>query len=100
MSDVFDEPITLPDNSEGAAFGAAVLGFISSGKLKSIADTANLVHAKKVYTPIEENAAVYRKLYDILFASIKNYKVNLPILRHINRNYNFQPKRRCTYDAS
>ncbi len=65
MSDVFNEPITLPDNSEGAAFGAAVLGFISSGKLKSIADTANLVHAKKVYTPIEENAAVYRELYDI-----------------------------------
>ena len=65
MSDVFDEPITLPDNSVGAAFGAAVLGFISSGKLKSIADTANLVHAKKVYTPIEENAAVYRELYDI-----------------------------------
>lgn len=26
---------------------------------------------QKVYTPIEENAAVYRKLYDILFASIK-----------------------------
>lgn len=65
MSDIFNEPITLPDNSEGAAFGAAVLGFISSGKLKSIADTANLVHAKKIYTPTEENVVVYRKLYDI-----------------------------------
>jgi len=89
MSDVFDEAITLPDNSEGAAFGAAVLGFISSGKLKSIADTANLVHAKKVYTPIEENAAVYRELYDIFtrlyqklqgeFADIAAYQQQLKL---------------------
>lgn len=42
-----------------------MLGFISSGKLKSIADTADLVHAKKIYTPIEENVAVYQQLYDI-----------------------------------
>jgi len=33
--------------------------------LKSIADTADLVHAKKIYTPIEENVAVYQQLYDI-----------------------------------
>lgn len=65
LSDVLNQPITLPDNSEGAAFGAAVLGFISSGRLKSIADTADLVHAKKVYTPMEENVAVYQQLYDI-----------------------------------
>ncbi len=65
LSDVLNAPITLPDNSEGAAFGAAVLGFISSGKLKSIADTAHLVHPKRIYTPIEENVAVYTQLYDI-----------------------------------
>lgn len=65
LADVLNQPITLPDNSEGAAFGAAVLGFISSGKLKSISDTAHLVHAKKVYTPMEENVAVYQQLYDI-----------------------------------
>ena len=65
LADVLKQPITLPDNSEGAAFGAAVLGFISSGKLKSIADTAHLVHPKRVYTPIPENAAIYTELYDI-----------------------------------
>lgn len=65
LADVLNQPITLPDNSEGAAFGAAVLGFISSGKLKSIADTAHLVHPKRVYTPIVENVATYNELYDI-----------------------------------
>lgn len=65
LADVLNKPITLPDNSEGAAFGAAVLGFISSGKLKSISDTADLVHPKKVYTPQADNVAVYGELYDI-----------------------------------
>lgn len=65
LSDVLNQPITLPDNSEGAAFGAAVLGFISSGKMKSIADTAHLVHPRRIYTPQEENREVYDELYDI-----------------------------------
>lgn len=65
LADVLNEPITLPDNSEGAAFGAAVLGFISSGRMKSIKDTAHLVHPKKIYTPQAENVVVYQELYDI-----------------------------------
>lgn len=63
LSDVLGRELTLPDNSEGAAFGAAVLGFIASGKLSSIRDTAALVRPKKRYAPIEENAAVYRELF-------------------------------------
>lgn len=87
LSDVLDQPITLPDNSEGAAFGAAVLGFISSGSMKSIADTAHLIHAKRIYTPQEENAAVYKELYRIFvnlydhlqgdFADITTYQKKL-----------------------
>jgi gluconokinase len=65
LADVLDQEITLPDNSEGAAFGAAVLGFISSGRLTSIADTADLVHPKKIYVPDPNNAVVYTQLYDI-----------------------------------
>lgn len=65
LADVLNQEITLPDNSEGAAFGAAVLGFISSGRLTSIADTADLVHPKKVYVPDPNNAAVYARLYNI-----------------------------------
>ena len=86
MSDVFDEAITLPDNSEGAAFGAAVLGFISSGKLKSIADTANLVHAKKFIRPLKKMPPYTVSSTIFSLASTKNYKVNLPILRHTSSN--------------
>jgi gluconokinase len=65
LADILNEKLILPDNSEGAAFGAAVLGFISTGKMTSIRDTKNLVQAKKVYSPNEENRATYEELFDI-----------------------------------
>lgn len=71
LADVFNKTLTLPDNSEGAAYGAAVLDFISQGKMQSIADTASLVKAKKLYAPIEENVATYEQLFGI-FARLYN----------------------------
>lgn len=65
MADIFGEHITLPQNSEGAAFGAAVLGFIASGEMKDISDTANLIKPKKIYKPQAENKEVYEELFDI-----------------------------------
>lgn len=65
LADVLGEELTLPDNSEGAAFGAAVLGFIASGRLKGIGETASLVHPRKKFAPIKENVEVYSKLYGI-----------------------------------
>lgn len=65
MSDIFDEKITLPQNSEGAAFGAAVLGFIASGEMENIADTANLIKPQKIYIPQKENQEIYSELFDI-----------------------------------
>ena len=87
LADVLNQELTLPDNSEGAAFGAAVLGFIASGKLKGISDTAELVHPKKRYQPIAGNVETYRELYDIFarlywklqpeFADIAVYQKNM-----------------------
>lgn len=65
LADVLNEKLILPDNSEGAAFGAAVLGFIASGELAGIGDTASLVKPKQYITPAVENVAVYKDLYKI-----------------------------------
>lgn len=65
LADVLGEPLVLPDNSEGAAYGAAVLGFISAGELTGIADTAKFVHPKKKYIPDPANTRTYAKLVDI-----------------------------------
>lgn len=75
MADVFNESITLPTNSEGASFGAAVLGFISDGTLKDIKDTATLVTAQEVYTPKVANREIYDelfKIYESLYANMKD----------------------------
>ncbi len=87
LSDVLNQKLTMPDNSEGAAFGAAVLGFIASGRLKGINDTAELIQARKIYQPIKENVQIYRELYDIFerlywklqpeFADIAAYQKNI-----------------------
>lgn len=77
MADIFGEHITLPQNSEGAAFGAAVLGFIASGEMKDISDTANLIKPKKVYKPQAENKEVYEELLISIAVYMKNYNLIL-----------------------
>lgn len=87
FADILGHNIILPENSEGAAFGAAVLGFIASGEIKNIKDTGNIIKTKKVYNSIEKNKIVYKNLYDIFkrvyfnlqleFSDIVKYQKNI-----------------------
>lgn len=90
LSDVLNQPITLPDNSEGAAFGAAVLGFISSGKLKSIADTATWSTPRRCIRLWKKTLPSISSSMTSSSGSIITCSANLPTSRHISRNYNFQ----------
>jgi gluconokinase len=65
LADVFNQNVNVPNVNEGAAFGAAVLGFVSAGVLKDIADTASFVTVAKAYSPSPEAAQQYKRLYDI-----------------------------------
>ena len=65
LADVLGEDISLPTNSEGAAFGAAVLGFIADGTLSSIKDTASLVKVEEIYKAKADHRVVYEKLFSI-----------------------------------
>ena len=65
LADVFDREIHAPNVEEGAAFGAAVLGFVSAGALDDISATAEFVSVKKTYRPRPAEAEVYKMLFSI-----------------------------------
>jgi gluconokinase len=65
LADVLGRDVNSPSIQEGAAFGAAVLGFVSAGVLSDIADTANLVTVARSFKPVAKTTEQYRRLYDI-----------------------------------
>ena len=65
LADVFDRAVNVSTVNEGAAFGAAVLGFVSAGVLKDISVTADFVTIGKSYTPGAGEAKTYKRLYAI-----------------------------------
>ncbi len=65
LADVFDREVNAPNVDEGAAFGAAVLGFVSAGVLDDISATARFVSVKETYRPRPAEVEVYRTLFGI-----------------------------------
>ena len=86
LSDIFNQKVNVPSVNEGAAFGAAVLGFVAAGILPDISATADFVTVTKSYEPRLEAANQYKKLYDIYervywnlqkeFTDIANFQKN------------------------
>lgn len=65
LADVFTQDVNVPNVNEGAAFGAAVLGFVSAGILSDISATADFVTVEKSYKPRASQAETYKELYNI-----------------------------------
>ena len=88
LADVFGRTVNLPHINEGAAFGAAVLGFISAGVLHDISDTAELIGVARSFRPQPAATATYQRLYQIYeqvywslqqaFAAISAYQSEQP----------------------
>jgi gluconokinase len=65
MADVFGKVISLPNASEGAAFGAAILGLFSIGQIKNIKEGANNVKIIENFYPNFDNHKKYQKVYNL-----------------------------------
>ncbi|MCE5285967.1 MAG: gluconokinase [Pelosinus sp.] len=65
MADVFGREITVLGEPEGAAFGAAVLGFFALGAIEDITEVNDLIKIKKRYQPNFINHERYAKLFAI-----------------------------------
>lgn len=65
LADVLGREISLPNVEEGAAFGAAILGFYALGMVPGIDVAADMVEIKKIFKPNMKKHASYEKLYAI-----------------------------------
>jgi gluconokinase len=86
LSDVLGREICVPNVEEGAAFGAAILGFYTLGMVSSIDVAAEMVGIKKVFRPNQGNHASYEKLYIIYEQIYWNLQEQFKMIADFQRN--------------
>jgi xylulokinase len=71
FADVINKKIWIPENKDGAAMGAAILGFYGCGKFNAITDAINqMVRFTDEKNPIKENVKIYKKLTRIFMPTV------------------------------
>jgi xylulokinase len=71
VADVMNKKTMIPEIKDGAALGAAILGFYGLGKHNSIEDAIEkMVRFSEVKNPIKENSKIYKKLSRIFMSVV------------------------------
>jgi xylulokinase len=71
FADITEKKILVSENKDGAAMGAAILGFLGCKKYNVI-DKAieNMIRFPTIKNPIKENLKIYKKLYRIFLPTL------------------------------
>ncbi len=64
-ADTFGVPLTVPQVSEGSAFGAAALAMLALGKLKRLEDVSRFIRIERMIEPDPTRTVLYRELYGL-----------------------------------
>jgi gluconokinase len=86
LADILGREISLPDVEEGAAFGAAILGFYALGLLPSIDVAADMVGIRKTFVPNPSNHETYEKLYAMYEQIYWNLQEQFTLISDYQRN--------------
>ncbi|MGB5910029.1 MAG: FGGY family carbohydrate kinase [Promethearchaeia archaeon] len=71
FADITEKKILVSENKDGAAMGAAILGFIGSKRYDTIEKAIeNMVRFPTFKNPIKENSKIYKKLYRIFLPTL------------------------------
>ncbi len=70
-ADIMSKKIILPENRDGAALGAAILGFYGCEKYSSFNDAIEkMVRFEKEFNPIKDNVKIYKKLNRLFMPTV------------------------------
>jgi len=68
MADIFNREVVVPQSVESSCLGAAVLGLLALGKIRSLDVISDMVGSTNRHLPIPENVAIYERLRPIFMA--------------------------------
>lgn len=88
LSDVLGRNIHVPDVDEGAAYGAAILGFYVIGDLNSLDEVSDLINIKQIYKPDIANTETYTQLYEIYMQIYWNLQKSFTDISNFQRKIN------------
>lgn len=71
MADIFNREVVVPQSVESSCLGAAVLGLLALGMIRSLDVISDMVGSTNRHLPIAENVAIYERLRPI-FLSLPN----------------------------
>jgi xylulokinase len=70
-ADIMSKKIIIPENRDGAALGAAILGFYGCKKYNSFNDAIEkMVRFEKEFNPIKDNVKIYKKLNRLFMPTV------------------------------
>lgn len=84
FADVIDKKILIPENKDGAALGAAILGFYGLRIFNTLDDAIEkMVRFVDVKEPIKENTKIYKKLIRIFMPTVLEVNNNRRVTKNL-----------------
>lgn len=74
MADIFNQPITIPQQHESSCLGAAILGLYAFQQIETLNATPQMIGATHQHQPIAANAQVYQQIVPVYVRLLEQFR--------------------------